>query len=255
MLAPDARIYLCGRVTVERNGRALTEAAIGGRQGRLLFTYLGTRRTQPVSRPQLIGAIWESRTPPSVETAINAIVSKLRAALRTLGVPRPHGVASDVGTYQLVVPSAWIDIEEARTAIDRAEGALRGNALSNAWAAANVAAAIARQPFLPDGERLWVQQQRAQLLRVWRRALLVLSAVSLRNGEHELGIQHAADVLAAEPFDEMACQALMRAHAVSGNRAEALRVYANCRKLFRDELGAEPSEQTAAVFLSILRAE
>ena len=185
----------------------------------------------------------------------HAIVGKLRAALRTVGVPRPHGVASDVGTYQLVVPSAWIDIEEARTAIDRAEGALRGNALSNAWAAANVAAAIARQPFLPDEERLWVQQQRAQLLRVWRRALLVLSAVSLRNGEHELGIQHAADVLAAEPFDEMACQALMRAHAVAGNRAEALRVFANCRKLFRDELGAEPSEQTAAVFLSILRAE
>ena len=70
-----------------------------------------------------------------------------------------------------------------------------------------------------------------------------------------LGIQHAADVLSAEPFDEMACQALMRAHAKAGNRAEALRVYANCRKLFRDELGAEPSEQTAAVFLSILRAE
>ena len=49
----------------------------------------------------------------------------------------------------------------------------------------------------------------------------------------------------------MACQALMRAHAVAGNRAEALRVYATCRKLFRDELGAEPSEQTAAGFLSI----
>jgi hypothetical protein len=90
---------------------------------------------------------------------------------------------------------------------------------------------------------------------VARSALLVLSAVSLRNGEHELGIQHAADALSAEPFDETACRALMRAHAVAGNRAEALRVYANCRKLFREELGAEPSEQTAAVFLSILRTE
>src|SRR5215510_1816533 len=140
MLAPETRIYLCGRVTVERNGRVLTEAAIGGRQGRLLFTFLGTRRTQPVSKPELIGAIWGSRTPPSVETAINAIVSKLRAALRKLGVPRPHGVASDVGTYQFVVPAAWIDTEEARTAIDRAEGALRGNAPSTAWASANVAA-------------------------------------------------------------------------------------------------------------------
>ena len=255
LLAPDARVYLCGRVTVERNGRLLTDAALGGRQGRLLFAFLGTRRTQPVSKAQLIEAIWGTRTPRSVETAINALVSKLRAALRTLGVARPHGVASDVGMYQFVLPSAWIDIEDARTAIDRAEGALRGDALSHAWASANVAAVIARQPFLPDEEHPWVHHQRAQLQRVWRRALLVLSAVSVRNGEHELSIQHAADVLSAEPFDETACQALMHAHAVAGNRAEALRVYANCRKLFRDELGAEPSEQTAAVFLSILRTE
>jgi DNA-binding SARP family transcriptional activator len=253
-LVPDARIYLCGRVTVERDGRVVTDSALGGRQGRLLFAFLGTRRTQPISKAQLIDAIWGSRTPPSVDTAINALVSKLRSALRQLGVPKPHGIASEVGTYQLDAPSAWIDVEDARTAIDRAEGALRASALSNAWAWANVAATITRQPFLPDEEHSWVQQQRAQLQHVWRRALLVLSAVSIRNAEHELGIQHAAEVLSAEPFDELACQALMRAHSAAGNRAEALRVYANCRKLFRDELGAEPSEQTAAVFLAILRA-
>ena len=92
------------------------------------------------------------------------------------------------------------------------------------------------------------------MARVLRRALLVLSTVSTANGEYELGIQHASDALAAEPFDEIACQALMRAHAAAGNRAEALRVYANCRRLFRDELGAEPSEKTSAVFLEILRS-
>jgi SARP family transcriptional regulator, regulator of embCAB operon len=255
-LAPDSRIYLCGRVTVERNGRVFSHAALGGRQGRLLFAFLGSRRTQPVSKAQLIDAIWGSRTPPSVDTAINALVSKLRAALRDLGVPRPHGIASDAGGYQFVVSAAWIDVEEARSAIDDAEGALRTKDLPGAWAFANVAGAISRQPFLPEEEEHpWVQHQRSQLQRVWRRALLVLSAVSVTTGEHELGIQHAADVLTAEPFDEMACQALMRAHAAAGNRAEALRVYANCRKLFRSELGAEPSERTAGVFLSILRAE
>jgi DNA-binding SARP family transcriptional activator len=46
----------------------------------------------------------------------------------------------------------------------------------------------------------------------------------------------------------------MRAHTVAGNRAEALRVYAKCRQLFRDELGSEPSTETT-VFLSILRSE
>ncbi|MGE5245438.1 MAG: AfsR/SARP family transcriptional regulator [Betaproteobacteria bacterium] len=255
MLKPEVRVYLCGRVTVERAGRALSDAALAGRQGRLLLAFLGTRRTQPVSKAQVIDAVWGERTPPSAETAINALVSKLRAAMRRLGFPAPYGVATDLGTYQFVISSPWIDVEEARTMIDRAEGALRRNLTSEAWPSANVAATIARQPFLPDEDHPWVQQQRAHLQRVMRRALLVLSAVSVRNGEHELGIQHAADALAAEPFDETACQALMRAHAAAGNRAEALRIFANCRKLFRDELGAEPSEQTAAVFLEILRAQ
>lgn len=155
-LTPDARVYLLGRVTVERNGRVLTDAAVGGRQGRRLFAYLGTRRTQPVSKAQLIDAVWESRTPPSVDTAINALVSKLRSALRTLDLPRPHGVESEVGTYQFAVPRAWIDIEEARTAIDFAEGALRRDLPGQAWAPANVAAAITRQPFLPDEEGAWI---------------------------------------------------------------------------------------------------
>lgn len=255
MLAFETRVYLCGRVTIERNARALTDAALGGRQGRLLFAYLGTRRMQPVSKAQLLEAIWGSRTPRSAETAVNALVSKLRAALRGIGVPRPYGVATEAGTYQLVIPSAWLDVEHARTALDAAEGALRRDTLPAAWAAANVAAAITRHPFLPDDGHPWVQQQRAQLQRVWRRALLVLSAVSVRNREYELGIQHAGDALAVEPFDETACQALMRAHAEAGNRAEALRVYANCRKLFRDELGSEPSEQTSALFLTILRGD
>ena len=253
MLTPDSRVYLCGRVTIERGGRVLADAALAGRQGRLLLAFLGTRRTQPVSRAQVIDAVWNGRTPPSVETAINALVSKLRGAMRRIGVPAPHGVATDAGTYQFAMPSAWIDIEAARTMIDRAEGAWRAQRIGDAWPAANVAAAICRQPFLPDEDHAWVRQQRAALDRVLRRALLVLSSVSVHNGEHELGIQHAADALAAEPFDETACQALMRAHAAAGNRAEALRVYARCRKLFREELGAEPSEQTATLFQQILR--
>ncbi|HEX7140064.1 MAG TPA: bacterial transcriptional activator domain-containing protein [Vicinamibacterales bacterium] len=84
---------------------------------------------------------------------------------------------------------------------------------------------------------------------------LVIVALSTRHNEFELGIQHASEALTAEPFDEIACQTLMRAHATAGNRAEALRVYASCRKFFRDELGADLSERTQAVFLEILRAD
>lgn len=250
---PDCRIYLCGRVMVECRDRLSTDSALAGPQGRLLFAFLGTRRGQPQSRAQIIDAVWGAETPPSAETAVNALISKLRSALRKVGLPPPYGVISDVGTYQLSVPTAWIDVEHARTAIDRADGALRNDSRLQAWADANVAATIARRPFLPDARQPWVESQRAILARVRRRALLTLSTVSTRNGEFELGIQHAAEALTAEPFDELACQTLMKAHAVAGNRAEALRVFATCRKLFKNELGAEPSERTTSVFVQILR--
>lgn len=233
----------------------MRDAALGGAQCRLLLAFLGTRRTRPASRLETVDALWGDAPPPSVDVSLNAVVSKLRAALRKTGIAPPHGVATESGTFQLALPDAWFDIEDARTSIDAAEGALRRHDLAGAWAAANVSAVIARQSFLVDEDAPWVVRERDTLQRIWRRACIVLSAVSTEKGEFQLGIQHADDAWSAEPFDEIACQALMRAHAAAGNRAEALRVFARCRRLFRDELGADPSERTTDTFLTILRSK
>lgn len=85
------------------------------------------------------------------------------------------------------------------------------------------------------------------------RALQCLVTVS-RNDEPLLAIQHASEMVQLEPFRETAYQLLMRMHAAAGDRAEALRVFARCRELLRDELGVSPSPQTEAVYLDILRA-
>ena len=45
---------------------------------------------------------------------------------------------------------------------------------------------------------------------------------------------------------ETGWQRLMRALAAAGNRAEALRAYAQCKKLLADELGVAPSPETEA---------
>lgn len=250
----STRVYLCGRVTLECGGTVLMDGALGGAQSRLLLAFLGTRRTRLASRLEVAEAVWGAAPPPSVETSLNVIVSKLRSAMRKAGMPSPHGVTTDSGALQLTLPNAWFDVEAARTSLDAAEGALRRGEMAAAWPAANVAAVIARQSFLVGEEAAWVVREREGLHRIWRRASVVLSVISTATGEHQLGIQHAADAYEAEPFDEVACQALMRAHAAAGNRAEALRVFARCRRLFRDELGAEPSEQTTETFTTILRS-
>jgi hypothetical protein len=54
--------------------------------------------------------------------------------------------------------------------------------------------------------------------------------------DDSLGMRPPINPVHFKPFDEIACQTLMRAHAAAGNRAEALRVYVNCRRLFLVEL-------------------
>jgi DNA-binding SARP family transcriptional activator len=46
----------------------------------------------------------------------------------------------------------------------------------------------------------------------------------------------------------------MEAHASAGNRAEALWVYERCRKLLREKLGSDPSPDTMAVHLKVLKS-
>jgi DNA-binding SARP family transcriptional activator len=78
--------------------------------------------------------------------------------------------------------------------------------------------------------------------------------VSRVNDESALAVQYASEIVQLEPFRETGYQHLMRLHADMGNRGEALRVFGRLRELLRDELGAEPSPQTQAIFQEILTA-
>ena len=64
---------------------------------------------------------------------------------------------------------------------------------------------------------------------------------------HPLAVQLAREVVELEPFRETGWQALMRAYAGGGNRAQALRAYEACRKLLADELRVAPSPETDAI--------
>jgi hypothetical protein len=62
-----------------------------------------------------------------------------------------------------------IDLEDARTAVDRAEGARRRGGVGPAWADATVATSIARGGFLPGETGDWVRSVQRELERITRR--------------------------------------------------------------------------------------
>ena len=249
------RIYLAGRISLECGAQLVDERQFPGRQGRLAFAFLSVHRHRPIGRDELVAAIWGDSPPGEIESALSAILSKLRSALKKTGLPAADaGIDVRLGAIGLRLPAdTWIDLEEAANALDQAEGALRSGDTASAWSLANVVVSIARRPFLGEEESPWIEERRTRLRQQLARGLLCLSSVSAGNGESSLAVQYANEIVALEPFQETAYQHLMRLHAQMGNRAEALRVFSQCRELLREELGASPSPQTEAVFLEILR--
>jgi DNA-binding SARP family transcriptional activator len=251
----DLRIYLAGRLSVECGDTLVDERDLPGRQGRVAFAFLVGERNRPVSKEEFISVVWPDTPPRDIENALSAILSKLRAALRKGTPARCGGVEARLGIIQMRLPAdAWIDLEYAAHALDAAEGALRRGDVRGAWSHAVPLVVIAKRPFLPGEDASWIEARRARLRSLLVRGLHLLSQLAAANGEHPLAVQYAAEIVELEPFQETGYRRLMGIHAEMGNRAEALRVFGKCRKLFRDELGADPSQETERAFLEILRA-
>ena len=256
MVAP-VRVYLAGRVCIESGGAVLEHLAFPGRQGRLAFAFLVCERGRPVSRTELADVLWSNDPASAWDTAISAIVSKLRGLLRQAGLDAGAVLPSTGGCYELRLPTGtWVDLEAANDAIHDAEAALRLGDPARAYGPSAVAHHIARRPLFAgeQGGGHWADARRAKHRSTLLRALECRAQVYLWNGELPLALEAARDAVELEPLRETSHQLLMRSHAAAGNTAEALNAYERCRRLIASELGVDPSPQTRAIYEGILRA-
>lgn len=250
--AGSLRLYLTGRLAVEQGRSIFGERRFPSRQARLLFAHLVLEHGRSSSHEELAELLWGEQAPAAWDTALKALVSKLRRAFEPFDA---LSIESHFGCYELTLPgSVWIDWEAARRALDDAEGAMRSRNPRAAWGPVNVAVAIARRGFLAGEDGSWVESQRSELHDILIRGLECYAEVGLASGQSELAAQAARDVVHREPFRESGYQRLMKALAALGNRAEALRVYHECRKLLDEELGVKPSPETERVFLELLKS-
>ena len=235
---PSTRIQLCGQLAVELGGRELTPKLPGG-QARVLFTYLTVTRAIPSSRDRLIEALWPYRPPAGADSALSALLSRLRSVLGA-------DVLSGRSDIKLCLPhDAWVDLEAAEEAIHRAEAAVAQQAWARGWGPSLVAMFTARRGFLTNEDLPWADQFCQRLTEIHIAALECYSAVALGVGGSELapGERAARELAAVAPYRERAHALLMQILSARGNGAEALRVYEQLRQRLRDELGATPTPE------------
>jgi YVTN family beta-propeller protein len=219
-----------------------------------VFAYLAAQKGRPVPRDELAELLWGDELPATWEKALRVLMTKLRALLEECGIDGSTALTSAFGCYQLALPAgAWIDVDAAVEAVERAEAALAADDFGEARTQATAAAALARRSFLPGEDGPWVEEKRRDLRDVLVRALECLRDASFVAGELAEAFRYAEEVTDLEPFRESGHRRLMEVHAAAGNPAEALRVYERCRRVLADELGAYPSPETESIYRDLLR--
>jgi DNA-binding SARP family transcriptional activator len=226
------------------------DAQLPGRQGRLAFTFLTINRHRVVTRGALVEAIWPVEPPALVDTALNALLSKLRRAVGPDALEARGGI-------RVVLPGAWVDVESALEAIHRAEAAVARSAWDEVWGPGRVALHVARRGFLPGEDAPWIDEQRRLLEEIELRALECIAESSLGLGSFELdsALRSGRDLVRLAPYRESGYRLLMRAHAAEDNAAEALGVYEQLRVRLREDLGATPGQATQALHTQLLRGD
>jgi DNA-binding SARP family transcriptional activator len=222
----------------------------------LAFAFLVVNRHRPAPRDELAEVLWPGNLPRAWEGAVNALMSKLRALFSASGLDGATAVEWRSGCYQLhLPPDAVVDVEEAAAAVDRADAALARGDTDSATEDACRAVELARGTFLPGDEGPWVDVVRAGQRRLLVRALDAGIRAAHDSGDPARAATLAEEAVALEPFRETGHQQLIQALAAAGDRARALRAYEYCRRVLTEELGIDPSPQTEAAYLEVLRAD
>ncbi|MGI5273008.1 BTAD domain-containing putative transcriptional regulator [Nonomuraea sp. CA-218870] len=240
---------ILGPLEARRDGEPVE---IAGQRLRTLLglLVLDAGRTVPVDR--LISGIWDDRVPSGVGNALQALISRLRAALGKNSASRL--VVAEPAGYRLAVEPDRVDARRFVSLADRGQAALAAGDPRAAAQALHEALALWRGPALAGlpGDLI-----AADAARLESRRLAVAEdrvEAELRLGRHSGLLEELSGLLAAHPLRERLHGLRMRVLYESGRRVEALAAYESARRTFRDELGAEPSPGLAELHLTILRA-
>ena len=252
-------LYLLGPPRVERDGEPVT---IDRRKALALLAYLAITG-QEHRRDTLATLLWPELDQSRARAGLRNALMSLRKALGEgwLDVDReivrlPREADPSMGSGRVV----WLDVDEFQDRLaecqthDHLPAQVCPDCLSSLAKATELyrddflaGFTLADSPSFDDWQFFETQALRDQLASALER----LARGHGAQGEYETAVAHARRWVALDPLHEPAHRLLMQLHAWSGQRAAALRQYAECERVLEEEVGAPPEEETVQLFQAI----
>ncbi|GLI01810.1 SARP family transcriptional regulator [Phytohabitans aurantiacus] len=226
-----------------------------GRVGqRAVLGLLALAGGQPLSRAELVDALWGDAPPPSAANVIQTSVKHLRRLLEPDRPPRtPSAILPAVGDgYALRLPAESVDLVRFRHLVSTATGAQQAGDQRRA------------AELLGEALRLWHGGPLADITMLAGHPKLVAlaeerRAIVGRYGELMIATGAAGEALPAleevaaeQPLDEAAQARLIRGYRAAGRRAQAFVAYDRIGHRLADELGVDPGPDLVAAHASLL---
>jgi len=245
----NLRLRLFGTPRFESNGG---EIAFGRRKAMALIAYLAMTQ-QPQSRERLLGLFWPDFDPPSARNNLRRELSLLNAVLGGDVLRADRTVVMLADDLDVDTVTFLRAVREA--GVDRRVSPILSAPLADAL---DAAVALYTDDFLagfslPDSAAFeeWQFLERESLRRQLGNALAALVGWRTERGELDRTIALAQRWVALDPLHEAAQRALMRAYALDGQHAAALRQYELAAQQLDAELGATPEAETTALIAAI----
>ena len=241
---------MLGEILIGADGRTLSGQALGGRRARVVLAVLALA-DGPVSAERLASALWGEELPPTWPVAVRGVISGLRTAITTeFG---DDDVIQTVPTGYRLASRIEVDARDGAKTLHRATDLASHGRPAAALELAGALADAAGDHLLPGESAAWLDPHRAEVDRVALGAAEVAAAAAAELADHRRAAAVAAAAVERFPMDERVHRLLIKALATGGDRGAAVRAYERCRALLADELGVDPSAETVAAYLEVLR--
>ena len=239
----ELRIQLLGGFRVQVGDRAIDESVWHRKKPAALVKLLALEPGHRLHREQLEDRLWPELDPTAAGANLRKAVHIVRRALEE--VDGAQLLVSDADHVWLPRDGIRIDVDVFRDAISRAR---RG---SDVEAYQRAVGCYAGDLLPEDPYEDWTAETREELRLEYVAALEEFAALLGSRGELATAVDVARLAVAADPLREDNSVALMRLLALSGRRADALRVFDQLRQRLDEELGVKPGALGQRLFEEI----